>query len=63
MPSITRISLAVSFSLLFCLSCAVLAKAQHNACAKDTTISYCQNVGKAAYCKEFTDSRYGRIVG
>lgn len=63
MTIIARTGVALSMALLLGLSCAPLALAQHNDCTKGSTLPYCQNVGKDAFCQARNESRYGKIVG
>lgn len=58
-----KIVLALSLVLLFTLSLAPLATAQHNVCKGKGSLSYCQNVDKNAFCRADPETRYGRIIG
>lgn len=63
MANVVRFGITSICLLSFCLLSTAPVIAQHNSCSKNSSIPYCQYVGKEAYCKARTTSHYGKIIG
>lgn len=61
--NINRTESVLLIGLILGLLLVTPAQAFHNECAPGCKLSYCQNVGKVAYCKASPEARYGKIVG
>jgi len=61
--SINRTQSVLLIGLILGLLFVMPAQAFHNECTPGSKLSYCQNLGKVAYCKANPEARYGKIVG